>query len=122
MSVLIVTGTGTGVGKTVVTAAVAGLARARGDEVAVVKPGQTGVAGGAPGSDLDEVRRLSGVTDLHELARFPGALSPEAAARAAGLPPLDLRAAVGYIGKRVYLNSLSSGNPLMRSSIRPTVR
>ena len=99
MSVLIVTGTGTGVGKTVVTAAVAALARTRGDEVAVVKPGQTGVAGGAPGCDLDEVRRLSGVTDLHELARFPDPLSPEAAARAAGLPPLDLRDAAGYVGK-----------------------
>src|SRR5262249_56051914 len=94
VSVLIVTGTGTGVGKTVVTAAVAVLARERGAAVAVVKPAQTGVAGdgGAGGSeagwaadgDLAEVRRLSGVDDLHELARYPDPLSPEAAARVSG--------------------------------------
>ena len=84
------TGTGTGVGKTVVTAAVAALAAARGARVAVVKPAQTGVAADEPG-DLDDVRRLAGVTDLHEHARFPDPLSPAAAARRAGLPPLDLR-------------------------------
>jgi dethiobiotin synthetase len=98
MSVLIVTGTGTGVGKTVVTAALAALAREHGSRVAVVKPAQTGVTGSEPG-DLDEIRRLTGVTDLHELARFPDPLSPEAAARAAGLPPLDLREAAGHIGE-----------------------
>ena len=84
------TGTGTGVGKTVVTAAVAALAAARGARVAVVKPAQTGVAADEPG-DLDDVRRLAGVTDLHEHARFPDPLSPAAAARRAGLSPLDLR-------------------------------
>lgn len=89
MSVLVVTGTGTGVGKTVVTAAVAALAAARGARVAVVKPGQTGVAPDEPG-DLAEVRRLAGVADLHEHARFPDPLSPAAAARRAGLAPLDL--------------------------------
>jgi len=116
--VLIVTGTGTGVGKTVVTAAVAALARERGDRVAVVKPAQTGAAvppgharwkgqdiGHADGAaathgepaDLETVRRLSGVTDLHELARFPDPLSPEAAARVSGLPPLDLADAAAAI-------------------------
>jgi dethiobiotin synthetase len=68
---------------------VAALASARGEKVAVVKPAQTGVATGEPG-DLAEVRRLAGVRDTHELARFPDPLSPEAAARIAGLPPLDL--------------------------------
>ena len=80
MSVLIVTGTDTEVGKTVVTAALAALARARGQSVAVVKPVQTGVTPGEPG-DLEEVRRLSGVEDLHELARFPEPLAPATAAR-----------------------------------------
>ena len=84
-----VTGTGTGVGKTVVTAAVAALAAARGSRVAVVKPAQTGARPDEPG-DLDEVRRLAAVTDLHEHARFPDPLSPAAAARHSGLPPLDL--------------------------------
>jgi dethiobiotin synthetase len=91
VSVLVVTGTDTGVGKTVVTAAVAALARARGASVAVVKPAQTGVSPGAPG-DLDEVRRLAGVTDLHEYARYSPALAPAAAARLSGLAPPDLSA------------------------------
>ena len=90
VSVLVVTGTGTGVGKTVVTAAVAALSTARGARVAVVKPAQTGAVPGAVG-DLDDVRRLAGVTDLHEHARFPDPLSPAAAARRAGAHPPDLR-------------------------------
>jgi len=96
MSVLVVTGTGTGVGKTVVTAAVAALARDRGSRVAVVKPGQTGVALGEPG-DLQEVRRLALVDDLHEHARFPDPLAPAAAARVSGLPPVDVVASVEAI-------------------------
>jgi len=94
--VLVVTGTGTEVGKTVVTAAVAALAAARGTRVAVVKPVQTGEPPG-PSGDLQTVRRLSGVTATHELARFPDPLSPEAAARAAGRPPLDLAEAAVFI-------------------------
>ena len=94
--IVIVSGSGTGVGKTIVTAALATLAAARGERVAVVKPVQTGVADGEE-PDLDVVRRLSGVTDLHELARFPDPLSPEAAARTAGLPPLDMSHAATYI-------------------------
>jgi len=89
--VLFVSGTGTGVGKTIVTAAVAALASAAGQRVAVVKLAQTGVHDG-PGSDvpdLETVTRLSGVTDVHELARFPDPLSPEAAARVSGLPAVD---------------------------------
>jgi dethiobiotin synthetase len=95
---LVVTGTGTGVGKTVVTAAIAALARERGVDVAVVKPAQTGVLPGQSG-DLDQVARLSGVSDLHEFARFPAALSPEAAARVSGLPPADLRLAARQVTK-----------------------
>ena len=99
--VLVITGTGTGIGKTVVTAAIAALAHARGDRVAIVKPAQTGVHPG-PGSDVPDaetIERLSGVSDTHELARFPDPLSPEAAARVSGLPPLDLTYAAGYIAK-----------------------
>src|SRR5689334_13894142 len=96
---LIVTGTGTGVGKTIVTAAIAALARAAGRRVAVVKLAQTGVYDG-PGSDtpdLETVTRLAGVTDTHELARFPAPLSPEAAARVSGLPPTDFDRAAALI-------------------------
>ncbi len=85
MSVLAVAGTDTGVGKTVVTAALAVAARAQGRSVAVVKPAQTGAAAGEPG-DLDEVRRLSGVEDVHELARFLEPLAPATAARREGAP------------------------------------
>jgi dethiobiotin synthetase len=99
--ILVVTGTGTGVGKTIVTAALAALARGQGARVAVVKPAQTGLGPGSAApeeeSDLEVVRRLSGVTDLHELARYPDPLSPEAAARTSGLPPLDLGVAAAYI-------------------------
>ena len=94
--VLVVSGTGTGVGKTITTAAVAALARARGQRVAVVKPAQTGEPPGAPG-DLAAVAALAAVDDIHELARYPDPLSPEAAARMAGQPPLDLRRAADHI-------------------------
>ncbi|WP_182903669.1 dethiobiotin synthase [Microbispora sp. H10830] len=96
MSILVVTGTDTGVGKTVVTAALAVLARERDATVAVVKPAQTGVAAGEPG-DLDEVIRLSGVTTTFEMTRYPDPLSPAAAARVSGMPPLSLASAAARI-------------------------
>ncbi len=100
MSILVVTGTGTGIGKTITTAALAALAAARGASVAVVKPAQTGVAEGEPG-DLADVARLAGLTeaDTHEYARYPDPLSPAAAARISGLPPLSLHDAAAEIGK-----------------------
>jgi dethiobiotin synthetase len=73
--VLIVSGTGTEVGKTVVTAAIAALAASRSLRVAVVKPAQTGEPPG-PTGDLAVIRRLSSVTWTRELARFPDPLSP----------------------------------------------
>ena len=84
MRVVVVTGTDTGVGKTVVTAALAATLRLRGLRVAVVKPTQTGVAEDEPG-DVDEVQRLGGIEDLHEFARFPEALAPATAARRDGM-------------------------------------
>ena len=88
MSIVVVTGTNTDVGKTIVTAAVATLAATRGSSVAVVKPAQTGVTPEGPG-DLATVRQLAGVTDLHEYVRYPDPLSPAAAARRSGIAPLD---------------------------------
>ncbi|MBL7500734.1 ATP-dependent dethiobiotin synthetase BioD [Frankia sp. CNm7] len=105
MSVLVVTGTGTEVGKTVVTAAVAALAAGRGASVAVVKPAQTGVGPGELG-DVDLVRDLTGVTDVHELARYPEPLAPATAARRAGLAPLDLVAVADTVAKLVAERSL----------------
>jgi dethiobiotin synthetase len=80
--VLVVTGTGTSVGKTVVTAAIAALEPGR---VAVLKPAQTGVAPGEPG-DLAVVSRLAGPDTVRELARYPDPLAPATAARRAGRP------------------------------------
>ena len=80
-----------------VTAAVAALAASRG------RPG----GGGQARADrrAARARRGSGRSSAacpaspgtHELARFPDPLSPEAAARAAGRPPLDLAAAAVFI-------------------------
>jgi dethiobiotin synthetase len=84
MATVMVTGTDTEVGKTIVTAALAVLARERGQRVAVVKPVQTGVATGEPG-DVDTIRRLIGIEDVHEFARFPDPLAPATAARRAGM-------------------------------------
>lgn len=82
MSVLVVTGTGTGIGKTVATAALACHARLAGIDVAVCKPVQTGTVDGD--DDLAEVARLAGVTQLHSLAKFPEPLAPLAAAQRTG--------------------------------------
>lgn len=92
MRTLVVTGTGTEVGKTVVTAVLACAAQAAGRRVAVVKPAQTGVAPGAAG-DVARVRELAGpaVTAV-ELARYPEPLAPATAARRAELPPVPARA------------------------------
>lgn len=89
MTVLLVTGTSTGVGKTVVTAALAAIARAQGSSVAVCKPAQTGVDDGEPG-DLADVSRLAGEVDTSELARYPEPLAPLTAARRSGRPLLTL--------------------------------
>ncbi|MGW4803228.1 dethiobiotin synthase [Kitasatospora sp. NPDC004272] len=84
--VLFVTGTGTEVGKTLTTAAVAALSPG---PVAVLKPGQTGLGPDEPG-DAAEVARLAGpLVRAVELARYPEPLAPETAARRAGLPALD---------------------------------
>ncbi|MCX2183686.1 dethiobiotin synthase [Streptomyces sp. SKN60] len=87
MTVIVVTGTGTEIGKTIVTAALAAVATADGRSVAVLKPAQTGVAPGEAG-DADEVVRLSGAVTGVELARFPEPLAPGTAARRAGMAPV----------------------------------
>ncbi|HXV91777.1 MAG TPA: dethiobiotin synthase [Pseudonocardia sp.] len=90
--VLVVTGTGTGVGKTIVTAAIAALAVGRGERVAVLKPAQTGVGAAEPG-DVAEVARLAPGTTTCELARYPEPLAPATAARRAGAAPVTPAAA-----------------------------
>jgi dethiobiotin synthetase len=95
--IALVTGTGTDIGKTMVTAALAAGALIAGHRVCVVKPVQTGVGPGEPGDIAEVARLLAGLTpeqlsrlELHEFVRLPDALAPQAAARRAGatLPPL----------------------------------
>ncbi len=104
MSLLVVTGTGTEVGKTVVSAAVCAAALHPGSpvptpRVAYLKTAQTGVAAARPvtgerpdDADIDTVRRLVPGVVVAEGPRYPDPLSPAAAARVAGLPPVDLSA------------------------------
>jgi dethiobiotin synthetase len=84
VSTLIVTGTDTGVGKTIATAALACQARLAGLDVAVCKPVQTGTVDGD--DDLAEVARLSGVEAFIPGWRYPQPLGPVAAAARAGMP------------------------------------
>ncbi|MGW0469332.1 dethiobiotin synthase [Streptomyces sp. NPDC003027] len=90
MSVIVVSGTGTEIGKTIVTASLAAVAVGQGRSVAVLKPAQTGLAPHERG-DADEVLRLSGAGTSAELARFPEPLAPATAARRAGMAPVGPR-------------------------------
>lgn len=81
--IIIVTGTGTAIGKTVTTAAIVVGLRAQGLRLVVAKPTQTGLLPGEPG-DLHEVCRLAGEVETHEFVRLPDPLAPDAAGRLAG--------------------------------------
>ncbi|MET7393274.1 dethiobiotin synthase [Dactylosporangium sp. NPDC005572] len=80
---VVVTGTDTGVGKTIVTAAIAAAAAAAGLSVGVVKPAQTGTADGDE-PDARTVARLAEPASVRTLADYPDPLAPLAAARVAG--------------------------------------
>lgn len=82
--VVIVTGTDTDVGKTVVTAAVCALLAAFGRRVAAYKPTQTGVETGEPG-DMAEVARLTGV-EVVEGTRLREPMAPRPAASMERVP------------------------------------
>lgn len=95
-----VTGTDTGVGKTIVTAAVAAAATAAGRRVCVLKPGQTGITPGSPDEpDVDTVRRLAGPARALTLATYPDPLAPLAAAEESGLPALALGDALDEVSR-----------------------
>ncbi len=89
MSVVYITGTDTGVGKTIVAAT---LAVALGGSVAVYKPTQAGLEDGL--GDIDVVHRLTGLTSVYEGIRLAYPMAPVAAAarEGVGLPPLTAHA------------------------------
>lgn len=83
--VVVVTGTDTGVGKTVATAALAARYQADGERVLVVKPVQTGIGGSDPDvPDVDTVRALVGC-DALQLVALDEPLAPDTAARRQGV-------------------------------------
>ncbi|MBI6545471.1 MAG: dethiobiotin synthase [Cyanobacteria bacterium NC_groundwater_1444_Ag_S-0.65um_54_12] len=85
---LFISGTDTGVGKTVVTAGLAAALRATGLAVGVWKPVQSGAVSCDPEGDASLLRQWSGVTDacaaIAPLA-FPDPLCPQLAAAASGI-------------------------------------
>ena len=88
--IVVVTGTDTGVGKTVATAALARRAAANGS-VVVVKPVQTGIGPGSDEvADAEVVHRLTGCA-VQELTCLDDPLAPETAARLRGvrIPPVS---------------------------------
>ena len=85
--IIVVTGTDTGVGKTVATAALAVRVAEHGS-VVVVKPVQTGIGPGDVG-DADEIHRLTGAA-VQEFTCLEDPLAPDTAARLRGvrIPPV----------------------------------
>lgn len=80
--ILLITGTDTGVGKTITTAALAAALNSTEwghRTVAVYKPVQTGVRPNEPG-DIDEIRRLTGLQRVTEGIRLHAPMAPVAAA------------------------------------------
>lgn len=120
---VLVTGTDTEVGKTVVTAAIAAAAQAAGLRVAVIKPGQTGTATGDAG-DIDSVTRLAAPLTGRTLASYPDPLAPLAAARVAELEPLELYAAVDAVREEADKHDLvlveGAGGLLVPMGLRPS--
>lgn len=87
MTGLFVTGTDTGVGKTVLTAGLALALRARGHFVGVAKPVQSGALAADPAGDAMLLRRWTGVAEQgEEIApySFAAPLAPLVAARLEG--------------------------------------
>jgi len=82
-----VTGTDTGVGKTEISCALVGAARAGGLDLAAMKPAQSGVVAGEPG-DAERLRAAAGDVDPPELVcpyTFAAPLAPGVASRLAGV-------------------------------------
>ena len=117
MSVLVVTGTDTGVGKTIVTAALAAALLARGDTVAVFKPTQAGTEDGR--GDIDVVSTLAGVGTAVEGIRLPDPMAPVAAARRAGVTLPDTAEHVAAVGRD---DQTARGEVLGRTGLGDAVR
>ncbi|TNM42830.1 ATP-dependent dethiobiotin synthetase BioD [Nocardioides albidus] len=99
--VVVVTGTDTGVGKTIATAALAARAAASGERVLVVKPVQTGIGGSDPDvPDVETVARLAGV-DTVQFVALDEPLAPDTAARRQGVAIPTVREHVARIREQL---------------------
>lgn len=102
---LFVTGTDTGVGKTVITAAIAAALRADGMDAGVWKPVQTGARLGSGNTDAERLARMTGIDERPERIAsysFEQPLAPMLAARHSGvsLRLEDILAAGGTVADR----------------------
>jgi len=106
-----------------VTSAVAASAQAAGLRVAVVKPGQAGTAEGGL-SDTERISRLASPHTCRTLASYPEPLAPLAAARVAGMKPLELYEVVDAIRAEAAAHDLvlveGSGGVLTPMGVRPS--
>ncbi|HEX5656329.1 MAG TPA: dethiobiotin synthase [Polyangiales bacterium] len=96
---IFVSGTGTGVGKTFVTRAIAAALHASGKRVAAIKPVETGVVGDQA-SDAAALAQASGRPELAEARGFYRhelPLAPYAAALETGTPPPAVRTLVDAV-------------------------
>lgn len=119
---ILITGTDTDVGKTVVAAAITSAAQAAGLRVAVIKPGQSGTATGA--SDVDLINRLATPETSITMASYPAPLAPLAAARVAEIEPLELYTVVDAIRAEADKHDLvlieGAGGLLVPMGLRPS--
>lgn len=103
---LFVTGTDTGVGKTLVTAAIAAALRAEGWQAGVWKPVQSGALLGSGNTDAERLVRLAGIPE-----------PPEAVAPYTFEAPLAPLLAAGRAGVTLTLQALiAAGKPLAARS------
>lgn len=120
---VLVTGTDTGVGKTVVTAAIATSATGAGLRVAVVKVAQTGTAY-EDTTDAAEIVRLAAPATVVTLAEYPDPLAPLVAARVAHQPALELYDVVDAVRAQVKQHDLvlveGAGGLLVPMGVRPS--
>lgn len=99
MKGIFVSGTGTGVGKTFVTRAIAAALHAAGKRVAALKPIETGTIDGIA-RDAEMLANATGrpeLADFRGFYRHPLPLAPYAAALESGTPPPSIRALVDAI-------------------------
>ncbi|PRQ12019.1 dethiobiotin synthase [Corynebacterium sp. 13CS0277] len=98
--IVVITGTNTDVGKTIVTAALAVALHDAGLAVHVIKPAQTGEPEGS--GDRFTAEHLSGgVITTDECARYPEPLAPNLSATRAGMPQLTLGDVAAHIRSTV---------------------